>query len=228
MKPRAGSTLVELLTTLTVLGIVAVACASLIRTQSILLKHTSEHAAAAEALRAGRTVMRAELQDQLAPDRHVVAPDSIAMRVFRGIGIICSTDSPRVTMRYRGVRQPDPAKDSIIVAGSERIGSIRLLSSRIDACPTATGEQLIAIELDSATTLGDAVLFYETGAYHLASRALRYRRGASGLQPITDDFIDHGRSHFATTANGAAVDVVLMAGPPSGQQSVSRVMMRNR
>jgi len=220
MKPRTGSTLIELLASLMALGVIAAACAALIRSQALLLRNTSERAAADETLRAGRAVINAELGALLLSDLHAVARDSVALRVFRGAGIVCSTTPPRVTLRYRGVRQPDPTKDSLLIAGSEQSGTIRLLSSRIDPCVTEAGEQLVALEPDIPIGSGAIVLFFESGSYHLAASALRYRRGASGLQPITDDFIDHATSQFLLLPGKPAFDVVLrsVAGPGAPSQ----------
>jgi type II secretory pathway component PulJ len=207
MRLRPGSTLLELLASISALGLIAAACTGLMRTQAALLRNTSERSAAEETLRAGRAVLQAEMRDLLTADVRAAGPDSVALRVFRGSGIVCAVSPPRVTLRYRGVRQPDPTKDSLLIAGSEQAGTIRLVSSRIDPCVVQSAEQLIALEPDIPIDIGAIVLFYESGSYHLANNALRYRRGASGLQPITDDFIDHAGSQFLPVPG--ALDVLL-------------------
>jgi hypothetical protein len=228
VKTRSGSTLIELVSALMALGIIAAACAGLIRSQSILLNNASERSAIRETLRAGSAVLSAELQHLTVADLRAVAADSVLLRVFRGVGIVCSITPPRVTMRYRGVRQPDPSKDSMLLAGTEQAGTIRLVSSRVDPCTSQPGEQLTAVEPAIPITVGAVVLFYESGSYHLAASALRYRRGASGLQPITDDFMDHAHSQFAFTPIDRALDVVLRSAPSAlvpAQQTHARIYL---
>ena len=201
MSARPGSTLIELIITLTVLGMIGVACAGLVRAQATLLRHASESVAGHETLRAAGTILRAELEDLTPADRRVVARDSLSLRVFRGMGIVCAINPPVATLRYTGVRQPDPAKDSLLAIANEQAGTIRQISTRAAACVHHLTEQLVALEPDFRVDTGTIVLFFESGAYYVSSNALRYRRGPGGLQPMTDDVIDHGVSTFALDAN---------------------------
>jgi hypothetical protein len=213
MKGRAGSTLIELVTALTVLGIISVACAVLMQSQARLLRYGSERAAADETLRAATSILRAELQDLTREDRHAVVTDSIALRAFRGFGIVCALNQARVTLRYQGLRQPDASKDSLLLPADETTGTIRQVSSRADPCLTRSNEQLVAIEPDVQLAIGSLVLFFESGAYHFSTNALRYRRGPSGLQPITDDRVDHARSHFVMDSSGRTITVTVATAP---------------
>jgi hypothetical protein len=47
------------------------------------------------------------------------------------------------------------------------------------------------------------LLLFESGNYYLSSRALRYRIGAAGRQPLTPDLFDLNATHFARRAPNA-------------------------
>jgi hypothetical protein len=202
MKP--GSTLVELVTTVALLGILSVACGALLKSQAQLLRHTSERAATAETLRTARGVLHAELRDISAADIRGVGSDSLALRVFRGFGIVCAVSEEDVVLRYRGLRAPDPSKDSLLLIAEERTTTFRLASDR-PLCVPRPDEQLITIAPVDPLADGSLVLLFESGSYHIANRALRYRRGTEGRQPLTDELIDDRRSGFSSEPGGFRV-----------------------
>ena len=71
----------------------------------------------AAAIRTTRTVLRAELGSGVQGiDWRLYAPDSVRLRAFRGVWIVCAqhTDSSVSVVRLVG-RAPDPSKDSALV-----------------------------------------------------------------------------------------------------------------
>lgn len=209
MTRRAGSSLVELIMTLMLIGMIGVMCALLMRTQSRLLRHNTESAAAAEAMRSARAVLHGELRDITRPDVHAVADDSIGLRVFRGWAIVCATLDTRASLRFRGLRSPDASKDSLLVVGEDRVMTFTQSARPALPCLLRDDEQHESIEATAALRPGSVVLIFESGAYHFSARALRYRRGAEGRQPITDELLDHKGSRFALDAGERGVRVRL-------------------
>ena len=225
LRPRPGSTLAELVTTLALLGILSVACGALMKSQAQWLRHVSEQAATGETIRTARGILHAELRDISAADVLSVAADSLALRVFRGFGIVCAVSEDGVVLRYRGLRAPDAGKDSLLVIAAERTTAFRLVSDR-QLCALRPGEQLITVAPVDPIEDGSLVLLFESGAYHIANRALRYRRGSEGRQPLTDELIDDRRSGFSTEPGGFRV---LLHGPaPRGIGADTYIRLSNR
>lgn len=146
------------------------------------------------ATRIVRSVLRRELGRGVADRDVVVAGDSLRLRVFRGTGVVCSTDptASEVMVAYRGDRRPQPAKDSVEVTASDGSLSHQDLvgwSAASTGCPgVAPEEELMMWRLDGPLPAGSVVArLYETGSYHLVAGALRYRIGAGGRQPLTPD-----------------------------------------
>ena len=192
--------LAELVTTSALLGILSTACAVLVHAQTQLLRNISDRVAGAEALRTASGIVTAEVRSTAAADVHEIAADSVALRVHRGMAVVAAVADDGVTLDYEGIRDPDPAKDSLLIVGSERVGSFTMLA----------GEPL-RIHPDVPIRERDILLFFESGAYHLATNALRYRRGAEGRQPVTDELIDHRASRFGVVAQSTLLRIHLRA-----------------
>ena len=230
MRSRAGAALLELLTAMTLLGLLTAASSVLIHSQSILVRTISERAAADETLRTARSIVRAEFQDLSAADVRAIANDSIAARVYRGAGIVCVLDSTRVVLRYRGMRLPEPDKDSLLVIGEESAVAFTDAALQGDACASLPGEELVALRVERRLRLNALVLVFESGAYHLATRALRYRRGLEGRQPVTDELLDDPASGFVAEAGQRGIIVQLRSRPRlvAPRRQDARVGFRNR
>jgi len=230
MKRRSGAALLELLTAMTLLGLLAAASGILIHSQSTLVRTISERAAADETMRTARLIVRAEFQDLAAADVRAITTDSLAARVYRGAGIVCAVDSTRVLLRYRGMRRPEPDKDSLLVLGEERAVAFADAVLPGNVCAALPGEDLIALRAQQRLRLNAVVLVFESGAYHVATRALRYRRGLEGRQPVTDELLDDRASGFAAEAGQRGVVVRLRSRPRlvAPRRLESRVGFRNR
>lgn len=181
--------LVELATTASLLGIISAACATLVHSQTRLLRDTAERAATSESLRTAGGILTAEVRTVARSDLRAVSRDSLALRVMRGWAVVRTRDRDRYILRYEGLRAPDAEKDSILLVGEEQAGTFVV----------AAGEPL-AIRTELPLPPGSVILFFESGAYHIATNALRYRRGLGGRQPITDELIDHRASRFGLEA----------------------------
>jgi len=228
---RPGAALLELVTASLLLGIVCVLAAALMHAEATIIRNTSEHTAIDEALRTTRTIMTSELRSLRTNDIHAIARDSVRMRVFRGWGIVCATSDERVTLRYSGLRQPDATKDSLLVFGEDRIGTFRHSDLPGDGCAAQAGEELLALAPSMPVGRGQIVMIFETGSYLLALHALRYRRGAEGRQPLTDELLDETRSRFVMDSNGRGIRLTIRSVPepdPAGRQSDSRVRLLNQ
>ena len=154
--------------------------------------------------------------------------DSLALRAFRGVGLVkggvVADDQLRVC--FRGVRSPNPEKDSILLLGKDgrwRAHDLRRRVRADDACPGLGG----GWEEDwfLSPEPGDAILgrVFERGSYHLVDGALRYRRGAGGRQPLTPERVQSGK-FVAPTGGGNPIrwEVALTRGPPRADSSIWR------
>lgn len=216
---RSGAALLELIAATALLGVIGASCAALLHAQAKLLHNTAEHAAADETFRTARAVLAAELRPLVPADLRAVARDSIALRVFRGWGIVCARRDPHVAMRYHGVRLPDAEKDSLLVSGEDRIGVFQASADATLRCTPRTGEELVVIAPAITLQPGSIALFFESGAYHIATNAVRYRRGGEGRQPLTDELIDDRRSRFDRERNDRGVRMRLTASARARQQA---------
>lgn len=145
------------------------------------------------AMRVAGHVLRRELRRGRPGRDWVVDDDSLRLRAFRGTAIVCACDSAtaQITVSYRGDRRPDPSKDSVLLLGPTGSVEVRALvgtgGSATD-CGPAPATELESWTLDAPVEPGAVVArLFERGSYHVALSALRYRRGASGRQPLTPE-----------------------------------------
>jgi hypothetical protein len=158
------------------------------------------------AMRVARHVLRRELGYGRAGVDWAVDSDSISLRAFRGTALVCpgSVASDELTVRFEGDRRPDPAKDSVILVGPDGVSEVRAIEAVTAAarpCASIPESELETWRLDEPVP-ADAVVarLFERGSYHLASRALRYRRGLSGRQPLTPE-VWSGATGWTTTGS---------------------------
>lgn len=209
---RRGMTLVECMIALVLASLVGAAVMSVLATQNRLLRSLTDRSADADALRLTAGVLREEIR-WIDPTRDIrsISDDSIALRAFRGGGRVCAGAVDMVTVAYAGVRLPDADKDSVLLrtaAGEEA----RAIRDVVEA--PCDGEPGLRLRLDSVAPIPAAyALVFESGSYFLQNRALRYRLGAEGRQPLTDE-------RFAATgyplrlAHDTSVAIVPVRWPP--------------
>jgi len=209
---RPGFTLVETMVGLVASVLLIGAMAAVVIAVSHLERLTADRADVVAAGALAGTVVAQELRVLDArSDGFAIGRDSAALRAFRGSAIVCTVDSTAAEVRYRGLRAPDPAKDSLLVlagAGVERAQPLDGVGVGASSCLTRPGETAITLKPGTGMSAGDVVLVFERGSYHLISGALRYRRGASGRQPLTADIFLDDSSDFnpviGRTATGIA------------------------
>lgn len=187
MRSRAGVTLVECMVALALGGLVSAAVGSVLVTQNRLLRDMSVLAADIDARRIAMGVLRAELR-WIDPydDVRSVAGDSIAVRLYRGGGSICEVTADRLLVRYEGARLPAPGKDSALVRTGA--GEYAYALAGFEDGTSCHGHPALWLHLEAAPPGSAAfVLLFESGTYYMRDRALRYRVGREGRQPVTDE-----------------------------------------
>lgn len=207
---RSGAALVEAMIAGVLTALVAAAGTALLQAQSRVATDVSFRSERNDAARSALLTMHAELR-QLAPlsDVRAIARDSITVRVFRGMGIVCGTRGQHVFMRYRGLRSPDPAKDSLLQLVVENAVKVDAVFAQNDACVHASDESVLGMVTAAQPITGSMWLIFESGSYHLSTHALRYRRGAESRQPITNEVIDDRRSGFIALTDSSVRGVVV-------------------
>lgn len=185
-------TLAELLVALVLGGVLGSVLIGTLAVQLRLARAAGERVSDGDALRTASHVLAGELRRITPRDLRASSPDSVAIRAFRGAGLACAPGGPEVPVRYRGDRLPDPRKDSVLVIrydGSERAaGLVDVRAAPIPGeCRPAPGEVAQVWTLSAHADGAAILLVFETGAYHLSARALRYRTGAEGRQPLTTE-----------------------------------------
>ncbi|HET9438823.1 MAG TPA: hypothetical protein VFO52_01555 [Longimicrobiales bacterium] len=210
MRNRAGAALLEALVAALLGALVTGTAVLLLQAQTRIARSTSERSERNDAIRSVLQVLRAELQS-LEPrnDLRAVARDSVAARIIRGVAVICGSDGTYSHARYRGLRLPDPAKDSALQIGVENV--IPILAAHTDsaACSPTAGEDVVSFSWSGFAPVGSMWLIFESGSYHLSGNALRYRRGTESRQPITNEVIDHARSslEYRAVTTGIAIQI---------------------
>ncbi|MGH7507663.1 MAG: hypothetical protein ACRELX_18570 [Longimicrobiales bacterium] len=213
---------------------------TLLRTESRVAGHAADRAEVLEATRTAGAVLGVDLAAlEPSSDLYRVQPESLSLRVFRGTGIVCGFAGTDPLVRYRGMRQPEPLKDSVLVLTASpraRADSLTYAAPASAACPASAGEEIFQIRLTTSPTERDLLVFYESGSYHL-DRAFRYRRGAGGRQPITAEvFADSSRFTVigGSVVTSIAVDLFpeasasYLRGKSKGGPAHIRVPVRNR
>lgn len=183
MRTRRGWSLVELVVVLSLFTFVLGGLATFVAAQGRMVRAQLEGVRFSEAVRASRLILGSELRPLESQDVVSGSQDSLRVRAFRGGGPICYVSGAQIGVLYSGYRMPDPGKDSVVLAsavGEEYRAVVGV------AGPGCDGDGHL-LELDGAVTgrPGYALVF-ETGAYHLANGALRYRRGEGGRQPLIE------------------------------------------
>lgn len=191
-----GATLVETLVALLLgLFLVQAGMAAVGRTR-LAHARAMERADALSAVRLTGALLRAETSAGRMGVDWFADDDSLALRAYRGTGLVCGEhEAPEsLVVSYGGYRRPDPTKDSVEVVYADGARAVLALTGVAEGPPTCWGaalEDALALELDGALPPGGVVArVFERGTYSLSGRALRYRRGAGGRQPLTPEIFE--------------------------------------
>jgi len=210
----AGHTLLELQLSVVLAGVILAGASRLFLGLSSLAREQAARREAAEVVRVASAVLDGDLRflDPAADLRS--DGDELWVRAFRGFGVVCGTDGTRIRVRYRGWRHPGPAKDSVLLLGDPVGGAplaLRDHQAAPGSCPAAPDETVAAWTLDTIPAAGTPVLWFESGAYGISAGALRYRRGASGRQPLTPGTLDERASALRLLRDGGAPPAAVAA-----------------
>lgn len=206
MRGRRGHTLPELLVATVLSALICSALAAAVMGGERLARSHGWRVQVGEALRVAEAALGGDLRVvDPAADLRAIGEDSIVLRVFRGAGVVCASGGGTVTVRYRGLRAAEPEKDSVLViddAGAGVAAPLIAVQAAGGECTARAGESLRRWTLEEPAPPGTLLLVFETGGYHLADGALRYRRGESGRQPLTAELLDVRRSGFHPSLSG--------------------------
>ncbi|HEX7052135.1 MAG TPA: hypothetical protein VF188_18145 [Longimicrobiales bacterium] len=214
---RSGYAILELLTALALTAVICGAMAGTLVAARRMVRSQARRVTFAEAVRAASAVLTGDLR-YIAPvaDVYAWSADSIALRVFRGTAVVCgAADDDAVFVRYQGLRDPDPAKDSLVVV---RVGGdgppLKLEASAATPahCAGEDGEQAFRWTLEAPPPPGTMLLLFESGTYRLSEHALRYGHGHAGRQPLTAEAFDGDGSGFRLPGGPGAP---IPAAPPA-------------
>jgi hypothetical protein len=213
MTVRPGYSTIELLLALMLGALVSSAALALLHGQSRLAHSTSDSAEAAETLRTATQVLTAETRWLTrALDVRAVAPDSLSLRALRGSGVVCAIDSAYgAIVRYRGLRDPDPSKDSVLIERGANTELSALILGVVTAGAVCDSVPAIKLAVNQPLAVGDLLIVFESGNYYLSGGALRYRLGAGGRQPVTAALLDDARSAFNSASSAWSVQLGLQA-----------------
>jgi hypothetical protein len=167
------------------------------------------------ALRVSRHVLRREMRHGLGGVDWGVGGDSLWLRAFRGAAVVCANDTASATLlvSYAGDRAPDPTKDSLLLFDAAGSREVRALIGTSAAARPCSGPGAPAIWRLDRSAAADVVVgkLFERGSYHLVDAALRYRRGASGRQPLTPEAWDTA-SAWVVSGHRVGVELVPRGG----------------
>jgi hypothetical protein len=234
VKGGGGFTVMETLVALLAGWLLTALALGTLARQRTVQAELARRAEALAALRISRHVLRGEVD--AGDGTELFGGDSVALRAYRGVGIVCAPapDARDLIVRVRGIRAPDPAKDSVAVVGADgwtQVLALELRGSAPVPCPSSTGEGVERWRLSGDVHAEPLVArFFERGSYHLSGAALRYRRGAAGRQPLTPEVLRTPPSRFRADApegvelelfvegdGGAASAHVFSLGPGGGR-----------
>jgi type II secretory pathway pseudopilin PulG len=188
-----GFALAETLVAATIAGLLSTLLLGAMAVQVRLARLAAERASAAETIRTAAHVVSGEVARLTSRDVRAIASDSLATRVFRGTGTVCGSKGDGVRIRFRGDRQPDPRKDSVVVidaTGAE--SALGLVGARLaptEACASSGGETVQVWTLSEPVQDAAVVLLFESGSFYISASALRYRLGSEGRQPLTAELL---------------------------------------
>jgi prepilin-type N-terminal cleavage/methylation domain-containing protein len=219
----AGFSLAELLVALALSGFLGAIVFGVLHAQLRLARVTAERAIRNEAVRTTLAVIGGEARRTVPADVRDLTADSLALRSFRGLGVPCAVGADTVLVRYRGDRLPDSTKDSVLMIAPDGSRGLQLLDARYGdgaSCPVLPGETVLRLRVSDAFPEAAVLLIFESGRYFLAGRALRYRLGGEGRQPITTEAFAHPATRFGLAAGPRLTFILAPHGFPPVLHSV--------
>lgn len=245
MRSLTGFTLVELLVALALFAAVSAGVYRLLAGNQRLHVAQGQAIALRQNVRAGAAILPAELRelDAIDGDLVVIGPTTITLRAARQLALLCAqpvlgSGSQELTIRverFHGVRDFDPASDSVLVyyEGDENTDADdgwvrgRLLTVRPQPCPDGRPGRALAAVLafdapqsgvtghipDGAPLRGFATVTYRL--YQAADRRwyLGYQEGLDVVQPLIGPLRPDGVAFaYFDSAGGVTAEPARVAG----------------
>jgi len=193
-----GASVVEALLTILLLSVLVPGAWGVVARHHTGALSAAHRAEALETVRTAAWLLREELSGGSPEQDWWVGEDTVALRAFRALGLVKegSVMGQDLVACVRGVRMPNPDKDSVLLLGADGHWRGHELERRVRSGGECTElddgweERWTVAPEPHQPVLGR---IFERGSYHLADGALRYRRGAGGRQPLTPERIREGR-----------------------------------
>ena len=194
---ESGVSVVEALLVLLLLSVLVPGAWSVVARHHTAALGVAHRAEALETVRTVAWLLREDLSGGL-PDRDWwMGGDTVALRAYRALGLVRngSVRGQELVACVRGIRMPNPEKDSVLLLGAGGQWHLHELESRTrlpGGCPEVAGgweERWVLVPEPADPVLGR---IFEGGSYHFSGGALRYRRGAGGRQPLTPERVQEG------------------------------------
>jgi len=201
LKPR-GFTLVEAMVALLLLGIVVQGGWAVFSNFRVAAERTALAAQGLETVRTVGWVLSEELDGARAgQDWWPSSDSSVSLRAFRGVAWVQEWENEgQVRVCYRGIRNPNPQKDSILTLSQEGVWVPRALEDRVRSVSGCAGENQGWVEIwqvEKGARGWRLARVFEVGSYHFSKGAFRYRVGEGGRQPLTAENLAIGSVHPA-------------------------------
>lgn len=211
--PRGGFTVLEALVGLLLTGLLTGLVLATLAAQRRVQGALTHRAELLATVRTARHVLGREARAGAGgAGVWAVGPDSVALRSFRGHGLVCPPgEGGGLDVRSMGHRRPHAGDDSVLVVYADAPAQVRaLLDVAGGTCAAAPPGAWERWTLSAPVPRGAILVrYFHSGSYHVGAGALRYRTGAAGRQPLTPEILDDGVTAFVPA--GPAVDVVLAA-----------------
>jgi hypothetical protein len=226
MTGRRGVTLVELIGALLITGALVAGVSRALIGASLAQQSVAARAEALVLSRMTRVLIGREVQGGVGGvDWRLTGSDALALRAYRGIGVVCGPPTAldrglRVPVRYSGSRLPNALKDSsLVVLADGSIATVDLLDMDPAGC---RGEGGLSLILDRVEPGAAPILIrpFERLEYHLSDSTLRLRRGRAGRQPLGPSVL-HPASHFRALGD-RGVELHLQFADPPGPVPAAR------
>lgn len=150
--------------------------------------HLHARAALRDAIRVTGLVLDVEASGFVGPAGR---PGELGVRAPRWWAVPCDP-RPRTggaAVAWRGLRRPDPAKDSVVLVAGDGARWVRALDRVVPSTRCAPDGLDLGWTPSAGEPVPVVVQGFERGVYRVDD-ALRYRRGRGGAQPLTAARLD--------------------------------------
>jgi type II secretory pathway component PulJ len=199
--PRRGFSLLEALVAILLTAMVIQGGWTVMATLRKAGGRTADRAEGLETVRTTAWLLGEEFQGTLPlRDWWAGEGDSVTVRAYRGLALVTGIGADGVEVCFRGVRSPNPEKDSVLFLGEGGEWTAHALEGRTRGESGCSGDGKGWAEswrVDPEPGTARLGRIYERGSYHLTLGALRYRRGGGGRQPLTPIRISDGTLEVA-------------------------------